>query len=230
MIPQPILSIISQLDVNDWFLAVMIVTFLLMLIVMGPYRASYYESFSSMFRFKSPDSDVSFPLHSTMEYIMVFILSCISIGVSVAVYSHDVMEKGLSLVLFILWYSSLVIGLFLLKLTLYSIVNRILYRRQVIMLKPGRWNCFFVMSFSVAGLLILAFSIIVMFFNLPLVMLLVFAYLMRILVVTGRIFKIKSALFRNKSSKLGFIVYLCAFEIAPILVEFIITSKIFGLI
>ena len=96
------------------------------------------------------------------------------------------------------------------------------YKRQIITLKPGRWNCFFVMSFSVAGLLILVFSVLVLFLNLPLVSLLVFAFLMRILVISGRIFKIKTTLFKNQSSNSGFIMYLCAFEIAPVLIEFVL--------
>ena len=108
--------------------------------------------------------------------------------------------------------------------------RNILYNRQIITLKPGRWNCFFVMSYSVAGLLILIFSILVVFLNIHLLALLVFAYLMRLLVIIGRIFKIKTTLFKNQRSNTGFILYLCAFELAPILIEFMLTSRLFGLI
>ena len=82
----------------------------------------------------------------------------------------------------------------------------------------------------VASFLILLFSILVLFLNIPLVALLVFAYLMRALVITGRIFKIKTTLFKNQRSNSGFILYLCAFEIVPILVEFLFSSVLFGLI
>ena len=78
--------------------------------------------------------------------------------------------------------------------------------------------------------MILIFSIITVFLDFHLLALLIFAYLIRILVIIGRIFKMKTTLFKNQRSNLGFIMYLCAFELAPILIEFTLTSKLFGLI
>ena len=219
-----IISLANTFQVNDWFLSVVILTLLLMLIIMGSYRYEYIDSFSSMLRFKNPDGDVSYPLLSTLENIIVSVLSCISIGIAVTIYSQDLMEEGFEKVILLLWYSFFVTVAFVLKLLLYSTVNKILYKRQVITLKPGRWNCFFVMSFSVAGLLILVFSVLVLFLNLPHVLLLVFAYLMRILVISGRIFKIKTTLFKNRRTNSGFIMYLCAFEIAPIFLELVLLN------
>ena len=226
----PIIDLASSYQLNDWFLSAMLLTLLLMLVIMGPYRHDYVKSFLSMFRFKSPDGEVSYPLLSTAENIAVFILSSISIGISVGVYSHDLMEEGFSQVIFLLWYSAAVVVCLVIKLMLYTVTNKILYSRQIITLKPGRWNCFFVMSYSVASLLILIFSIIVVFLDIHLLALLVFAYLMRLLVIIGRIFKINTTLFKNRHSNLGFILYLCAFELAPILIEFMLTSRLFGLI
>ena len=225
-----IISFANTFQVNDWFLSVVILTLLLMLIIMGSYRYEYIDSFSSMLRFKNPDGDVSYPLLSTVENIIVFVLSCVSIGIVVTIYSQDLTDEGFRQVIFLLWYSLSATVAFVLKLLLYSAANKILYQRQVITLKPGRWNCFFVMSFSVAGFLILVFSILVLFLNLPHVLLLVFAYLMRILVISGRIFKIKTTLFKNQRSNSGFIMYLCAFEIAPVLVELVLLRYLFGLI
>ena len=226
----PIIDLANSYQLNDWFLSAMILTLLLMLIIMGPYRYDYVKSFLSMFRFKSPDGDVSYPLLSTGENIAVFILSSLCIGISVGIYSHDLMEEGFSQVVFLLWYSFLVVLCLVFKLMLYTITNKILYNKQIITLKPGRWNCFFVMSYSVAGLLILIFSIIVVFLDIHLLALLIFAYLMRFLVIAGRIFKIKTTLFKNQRSNSGFIMYLCAFELAPIVIEFMLTSRLFGLI
>ena len=199
-----IISFANTFQVNDWFLSVVILTLLLMLIIMGSYRYEYIDSFSSMLRFKNPDGDVSYPLLSTVENIIVFVLSCVSIGIVVTIYSQDLTDEGFRQVIFLLWYSLSATVAFVLKLLLYSAANKILYQRQVITLKPGRWNCFFVMSFSVAGFLILVFSILVLFLNLPHVLLLVFAYLMRILVISGRIFKIKTTLFKNQRSNVRF--------------------------
>lgn len=230
MKPVPIIDLVNSYPVNDWFLLAMILTLLLMLVIMGPYRYDYVKSFLSMFRFKSPDGDVSYPLLSTAENIAVFLLSSVCIAIAVGIYSHDLMEEGFSQIIFLLWYSFAVAVCLVIKLMLYTATNKILYNRQIITLKPGRWNCFFVMSYSVAGLLILIFSILVVFLNIHFLALLVFAYLMRLLVITGRIFKIKTTLFKNQRSNTGFILYLCAFELAPILIEFMLTSRLFGLI
>ena len=86
------------------------------------------------------------------------------------------------------------------------------------------------MSFSVAGLQILIFSVLVVLFEIPLVFLAVFAYVVRIMIISGRIFKIKTTLFKNKRSNSGFILYFCAFEIAPVLVEYVLLKHFFGLI
>ena len=226
----PIISLTSPLQVNDWFLSVTIVTLLLMLVIMGPYRYDYQDSVSLMFRFKNPDGEINYPLLSTIENILLFILSSICVGVAVSVYTHDIREEGFSTVMFLLRFSSLALVAFLLKLLFYTIANKILYERQIITLKPGRWNCFFVMTFSVTGLLVLSFSILVFLLNLPLVLLLIFCALMRILMISGRIFKIKTTLFKNRRSNSGFIMYLCAFEIAPVLVEYVLLNELFGLI
>ena len=226
----PIIDLKTYYGINDWFLSAMIVTLLLMLVIMGPYRYDYVKSFLSMLRFKSPDGDVSYPLLSTAENIAVFILSSISIAIAVGIYSHDLMEEGFSQIIFLLWYSAAVVVCLVIKLLLYTVTNKILYRKQIITLKPGRWNCFFVMSYSVAGLLILIISIFVVFLNIHFLVLLIFAYFMRVLVIAGRIFKIKTTLFKNQRSNSGFILYLCAFELAPILIEFLLTSRLFGLI
>ena len=77
MMSVPIISLVNPFQVNDWFLSVVILTLLIMLIIMGPYRYDYIDSFSSMLRFKSPDGDVSYPLLSTLENIIVFVLSCV---------------------------------------------------------------------------------------------------------------------------------------------------------
>ena len=230
MMSVPIISLVNPFQINDWFLLVVILTLLVMLIIMGPYRYEYIDSFSSMFRFKTPDGDVRYPLLSTTGIVMLFILSCFCVGITVSIYTHDIREEGMSVVLFLLRFSSLAVVAFLLKLLLYTTVNKILFERQIITLKPTRWNCFFVMSFSVAGLLTLLFSILVFLLNLPLVLLLVFSGLMRILVISGRIFKIKTTLFKNRRTNSGFIMYLCAFEIAPVFLEFVLLNRFFSLI
>ena len=71
----PIISLVSPLEVNDWFLSVILVALLLMLVLMAPYRSEYVDAMTSMFRFKTPDGDVRYPMLPTVEFILLFILS-----------------------------------------------------------------------------------------------------------------------------------------------------------
>lgn len=226
--PMSILN--SPVSINDWFLLVMISSMVLMILIMGPYWKSYKTSIRSMYKFKTPDGDVEYPLFSTLGFVVLFILSCISIGISIVLYSEDVSVEGTGPVITLLSVSLVLVICFFVKLLLYTIVNNWLYRAQVINLKPLRWNCFVVMTFSVAGFVILGLAMIVHFFRLPTIFLLVFCYMVRIFVITGRIFKIKTSLFKNRSSNSGFILYLCAFEIVPVIIELGFLNKYIGLI
>jgi len=226
----PLSILNSPVGINDWLLLSVIVTLLLMLAIMAPFRASYKKAVKSMYRFNNPDSDVWYPLFPTIGFVSVFVLSCISIAIAIVIYSYDITQEGTELIRSLFFISLLFVGFFTAKLLLYTIFNRWLYNSQTIALKPVRWNCFIVMSFSVAGFLILAFSLLVMFLGLPVVLVLVFCGLMRILIIIGIIFKIKTSLFKNRRSNSGFILYLCAFEIAPVLIEVVILNNLAGLI
>jgi hypothetical protein len=220
----------TPVSMNDWFLLVMIASMVLMVLIMGPYWKSYKTSIKSMYKFNTPDGDVEYPLFSTLGFVTVFVLSCIGIAIALVIYSQDVSVEGTEPLLTLLSVSSVIVLCFMAKLLLYTIVNNWLYKSQTINLKPLRWNCFVVMSFSVGGFVILLLAFIVHFFGLPLFLLLVLSYLVRILLISGRIFKIKTSLFKNRSSNSGFILYLCAFEIVPVIIELGFLNEYIGLI
>ncbi|MBR6370659.1 MAG: DUF4271 domain-containing protein [Bacteroidaceae bacterium] len=223
-------SINTPVSINDWFLLVMIVSMVLMVLIMGPYWKSYKTSIRSMYKFNTPDGDVEYPLFSTLGFVTVFVLSCIGIAIALVIYSQDVSVEGTEPLLTLLSVSLVIVLCFVAKLLLYTIVNNWLYKSQTINLKPLRWNCFVVMSFSVGGFVILLLAFIVHFFSLPLFLLLILSYLVRILIISGIIFKIKTSLFKNRSSNSGFILYLCAFEIVPVIIELGFLNEYIGLI
>ena len=223
-------SINTPVSINDWFLLVMIVSMVLMVLIMGPYWKSYKTSIRSMYKFNTPDGDVEYPLFSTLGFVTVFVLSCIGIAIALVICSQDVSVEGTEPLLTLLSVSLVIVLCFVAKLLLYTIVNNWLYKSQTINLKPLRWNCFVVMSFSVGGFVILLLAFIVHFFSLPLFLLLILSYLVRILIISGRIFKIKTSLFKNRSSNSGFILYLCAFEIVPVIIELGFLNEYIGLI
>ena len=230
MLFPPLLSLADTLQVNDWFLSVILLTLLLMLLIMGPYRYAYLDSVSSMFRFKNPDGDISYPLLSTLGYLLIFILSCISIGIAVSVYVHAGAVGNPSGMMTLLWYSVFVLVCLSVRLSLITAVNKVLYNKQVITIKPGRWNCFFVMTVSVSCLFVMAASLLVLFLDLPVIILPVLAIIIWIFVFSGKFFKIKTTLFKNKRSNSGFILYLCAFELVPVYIEYVLFDILFGII
>ena len=79
---------ISELDstvgVSDWYLLIMIISFLVSLFIMGPYIITYLDGLSVMYRFNSPDSDIRYPEFSPFGRIVVVLLSCINIGLGLS--------------------------------------------------------------------------------------------------------------------------------------------------
>ena len=121
-------SINTPVDINDWFLLVMIVSMVLMVLIMGPYWKSYKISIRSMYKFSTPDGDVEYPLFSTLGFVTVFVLSCISISIAFVLYSQDVSVEGTEPLLVLLSVSSVIVLCFVAKLLLYTIVNNWLYK------------------------------------------------------------------------------------------------------
>lgn len=225
----PVSLLDTPLDANDWLMTILVLVFLLMLLIMGPHAEYYSKTVSSMYRFNNPDSDVTFPPFSPFGFVAVFILSCIGMGFTVFQFIGDVSDKTTGPVGDLFMISAMLLVVYAVRLLIYQMVNSILYRSQTINLKPTRWNGFYVATFSAACFVVLVFSAFVLFLRLPLLLLPVFVLLLRIIVVVGRIFKIKTALFKNNRSKSGFILYLCALEIVPMILTFVIWAKLISL-
>ena len=207
----------SPLGVSDWYLLVLIISFLLSLFVMGPYAASYMDGLSVMYRFSSPDSEIRYPEFSPFEKILVVLFSCIAIGLGMSLLLFGPGGSDKDVVSEILEASVWPLIFFTMKLFLYQIVNTSLYRSQSIMLKTSRWNSFFIMVFSAWGFCVMVMTCVVLFLNLPQQVLAVCMSVLVFLAEIGLVFKIKTSLFKNKCSNTRFISYLCVLELGPII-------------
>ena len=225
MIPLPIFSLNAPVSYNDWYLLLMTVSFLLSISLMGPFIHQYAKGLSVMFRFSSPDADICFPLYPPAGYVVISILSCLNLGLALSVVKWDITEQGTQALLYVLRASGVFGAACAIKILLYQIVNSSLYRNQKTSLKPIRWSGLFVMAFSAASFFILIFAAIILFLDLPRFLMIIGAALALLLVETGLIFKLKTALFKNKCSFLGFILYLCALELGPIALMLVLLSE-----
>ena len=209
---------------NDWYLLILLLSFLFNILLMGPYRQYYSKGISTMFRFNSPEADICFPPYSPMGYILVVLLSCIDMGLGLALVISDLSEPGTSMLYRVLTATGVPALFFAFKILLYRIVNSRLYKSQTIMLKTSRWNGFFIMAFSASGFCILVLSSVVLFFELPPSVLTVCVFILLVLAQTGLIFKLKTSLFKNRCSTSRFILYLCALELGPVILILVLLA------
>jgi len=218
----------SPLGISDWYLLILIISFLLNLFVMGPYIALYLDGLSVMYRFNSPDSDIRYPEYSPFGKIVVVLLSCTDIALGLSLVLYD--QRGPDANIISVFFEALVWPLmfFLIRIFLYQIVNSSLYRSQTIMLKTSRWNNFFIMAFSALGFFVLVLTSIVLFLEMPSWVLVVCMSILLLLAEIGLIFKIKTSLFKNKCSNTRFILYLCALEIGPIILLLVLLGVFFS--
>lgn len=227
-----ILTFISGLDkpivVSDWYLLVLILSFLLSLFVMGPYIASYLDGLSVMYRFNSPDSDIRYPEYPPLLKIIVVFLSSIDIGLGLSLVLSD-MRAPQSDSLSLLWEATVwPLLFFVVRILLYQVVNSSLYRSQDVMVKTSRWNNFFIMVFSAWGFCALVLNSVVLFLEMPSWVLVICMSIMLLLAEIGLIFKIKTSLFKNKCSNSRFISYLCALELGPIVLMLVLLGLFFS--
>ncbi len=220
------LALAGQIDIADGFLSVVIAVSLLMLLVMGPYRDAFLRTLFSMFRFKTPDTEVSFPQYSSLGFVFLFILSCFSMGISVVCCRHGGLAGNSPGLLEFLAIVGVISAVMLVWLLLYHALNNLLYRVQSITVRPTRWNCFFMTIYAATAFLILAFSILVLFLGIPRIVLVIYAIAVTALTAIGRISSVLSVLFRNKRLSYGIILYLCALELVPAVLAVVIWSRL----
>ncbi|MBR4842268.1 MAG: DUF4271 domain-containing protein [Bacteroidaceae bacterium] len=216
MIQFPHFQFSEEMSGMDCFLLLLIIVVLVMVLTIGPERHCYVESIASMFRYRSSDTEFIYPSGSLFRGIVVFLASCASFGLMLCSIEGDFsLDGGRGLILFA-FGSFFAACFYLVKLILYMSVNSRLFRKQIISVKPSRWNGFFNMLFSVSGVMFLVVALIVTFFGIPRLYGMILAFSVPVFIELGVIYKIKSSLFKNKVSGLDFFYYLCALEFSPL--------------
>ena len=218
-----IFSVENLIQADDTVLCIMTLLFFMFCLQMGPNRSVYVYAVSSMFRFRSPDSDVQYPTYKPAGTVFLSLISSLGMAFLVATSFKVKFTDSVLLGLLILW--GYFIFFMILKILLYQAVSIWLFNTQSISLKPIRWRGFFIMVFSVAGLFSLVLSAFAVFFSLPRIVMVICGLLLLVFMEAGLIFKLKTALFRNKCSNLFFFLYLCALEIGPVLAIAVLLGK-----
>lgn len=218
------LTLTGLIEINDGFLTAMIAVCMLMLLVMGPLRNDFVRTLFFMFRFKSPESEITYPQYSSFGFVALFVLSSFSMGVPLSYCYHGALTG--SALLNLLLISGMTAVVSYIWLLLYLAVNTILYNSQTVMVRPTRWSNFFATVYAAQSFILLAFSVIVIFLDIPLLVLVIFAIVLTIIMAIGRIFRVLTALFRNKRFNVGIILYLCALEIIPTVLMAVIWSRL----
>lgn len=211
-----VLEISAPVQADDWFLIILIVTFLLSFFSFAPRRAAFFRLADSLFKFKNPDGKVLIPRTAPLEFVLQSLLSCLSVSLFLTVSENGRILSGSSIWLPFLRNFGYVASVFIIKLVLYQSVNTWLYRKQSTAVKPTRWNGFFVSVFFVAGIAALLLCIVTVFFTIPYNIVPLLYLLFILLLEMGLAFKIKTAIFRNKCTILSFFLYLCALELGPL--------------
>ncbi|MBO4268461.1 MAG: DUF4271 domain-containing protein [Bacteroidaceae bacterium] len=201
---------------TDWFLLALIVAVLVVVVTVGPERDCYVDSVASMFRYRSSDTEIVYPSGSLFSGIVLFLVSCVSFSLMLcSIEGEYSLESGRGLYLLAVGAASAAL-FYIVKLILYTSVNGQLFRKQKITVKPSRWNGFFNMLFTVSGVMFLVVALIVTFLGPPRLYSLILAFSVPVFIETGVFYKLKSALFKNKVSGMGFFYYLCALEFSPL--------------
>ncbi|MBO7416948.1 MAG: DUF4271 domain-containing protein [Bacteroidaceae bacterium] len=214
--PFPDFPFLQETPWTDWYLLVLIAAVLVMVVTVGPERECYVDSVASMFRYRSSDTEIVYPSGSVFRGIAVFIVSCVSFPLMLcSVEGEYSFESGRGKILLAVGTGFAVL-FYVIKLILYTSVNGHLFRKQKITVKPSRWNGFFNMLFTVAGCMFLTVALIVTFLGLSRFYSRILAFSVPVFIETGVFYKLKSALFKNKVSGLGFFYYLCALEFSPL--------------
>lgn len=207
----------SSPSTDDWLLLCAILSLLSALVIMGPARHLFAKGIISMFRFNDKTHDLVCPFYAPAIYLLLSIVSCINFGIAFTLLSWELTGVESPFLTPFLINTGIVALFLLVKMLLFQTVNSRLYRRQVAAVKPVRWNSFYIMVFSTASLLVQIFSLTVFLLELPLICILFWTLLILIFAQIGLFYKLKTALFKKSSSTLGFILYLCALQILPII-------------
>ena len=210
----------------DWFLLSLVIVVLVYVVTVGPERECYADSVASMFRYRSSDTEIIYPSGSLFRGIVDFIASCVSFGLMFcSIRGEFSLESSHGQILIALG-TGIAALFYVLKLVLYTSVNGNLYSRQKITVKPSRWNGFFNMLFTVSGMMFLAVAVIVTFLGLPRPYSIILAFIVPVFIEIGVFYKLRSSLFKNKVSGIGFFYYLCALEFSPLVLAILVLIRV----
>ena len=208
-------------NVDDTALSVMLVLFLVTCIMVGPVWGELFRTVASAYRFKRSDGEIRIKPWIPSWTVIMTLVSCACIALAFGFSNCTGTGYDMSWS-YILKAFVLITLLFLLKQFVCRIVNTRLFRQQLTYIKPVRWSSFLSAMLVFSGMLFLLLCFAFAFIGLTPEIVRYCILLIVVVVESGVVFKIKTALFSSRCGIFGFLLYLCALEFGPLAVALVI--------
>ena len=223
------MNVFSQTEVgNDWLVTAICLGFLLPLFSIGQDVKSYKILLRKMLTFKVPGNELSMAAYSLPGNIVAMlsfsvsaasVLYCIAPAIWGNTFDQAMQLRDLSVL-------ALFSGMYLMvRMTLYSVMNPIIFRTMRLSRDQYRWPVFCQMNYMIVSqaLSLVAMSIVFLVLT-PLAASVVLA-LSLVLMKIEVFIALYDTLFGSKGNYFIFFAYLCAVELAPALGGWFIIAK-----
>ncbi len=205
----------SGQPVDNWMMIVFLTVLLLMSLLVGPSFRQFMDSIMSVFSFRKMGPELKTMVRSTVHSVALAAVSLASVSLSVGLAVCEPSERpGMNAGVVLCSFIAFVV-IFTFKQLLCHLVNTKLYSRQLIQMKPVRWNALNTTMIAFFGMLLIGVNLLAIFVPLSAATVRIVALICLVLTESGLIFKVLTSLFTTRFNFLGILLYLCALEIGP---------------
>ncbi len=214
---------------DDWTMLALLVLFLASCLLLGPQLGTLKTSLVYVYRIKNLNSEFKTLNLSPLHSIAVAIVSVLSVSFASALAGIIPERTDTHTLVSVLHAFIYIVFCILLKQQLSHVVNNRMYATQKICVKPLRWNALSMTMLSFLGISSLVICLMEMFIPFPSAVYIILLSFLVLLCLYGKIIKAKSSLFSTRCKLLGIILYLCALEIAPLVLALflMVTNTLF---
>lgn len=216
-----VLALSAPVSVDDWTLAAMIVLFLAACLTVGPYIGDVLRTVASACSFGKSGGELKIRTWSPGRTFALTIVSCAAIAMALGFSRCPEPASGMTWPYVIKAFTTVIL-LFVLKQSVCRTVNSRLFNRQLTSVKPVRWNSFLSTMLAFSGILFLLVSFVCIFTGMSARAVRYCIVFIVVLMESGVVYNIKTALFSGRCSIFGFLLYLCTLEFGPLALAMVI--------
>lgn len=207
---------------DDWIMLYLVATVLLTCLLLGPHLHQFLDALNYAFNRKSLVSEIRTLTLPPVLSVGLSMVSLASVSLTAVLAGFEVpgKENGQALAAAVIF--PVLFLTFFLKQFFVRTVNRRLYARQMVTIKPVRWNMFSSTLLAFWGVLHTLLNILAVFAGIPAGITFKASIVVMAIVETVMIVKIKTSLFSTQCNFLGIMLYLCTLEFGPLLFALVI--------